>query len=139
MKIKVVLASIAVVAIAVVAFAFTTNSKKTIQTVYFAAGTCKQKISVASGQPDCRDNSIGTGNLFKDASNWSTTSNGTTFASSTDYIAALDFDNSQLTLQQALDGVYNYYSSNSNSLPDNNGTVMVGSSSVTIHRTLSHY
>jgi hypothetical protein len=118
MKLKVVLASAAVVAIAVVAFAFT--SKKATQTYYYISGTDNQRLEPGHlTDVDLRDRTINSAN-FTDVTNWTLTQQS--FNQTSDYskfIGSISFDeesvadggaDGQLTLQEALNSVMTQYS-----------------------------
>jgi hypothetical protein len=126
MKIKVAIASLAVVAIAVVAFSFTTkesNRKVLSKTFYYVNGTDDQRLETGfSNQSEPRQNTISALN-YKDMSNWSETPNSATAYTSSDgssyvlsitipdYEAAQDGDDDHMiNLQEALDAVFTQFS-----------------------------
>jgi hypothetical protein len=136
MKLKVVLASAAVVAIAVVAFAFT--SKKASQTYYYISGTDNQRLEPGHNtELDLRERTINSVN-FPDASNWTPTVQS--FNQTPDhsmFIGAITFNeesvadggaNGALTLQEALNATFAKYTSVSpNVMPSNftEGTTLI--------------
>lgn len=117
-RFKVLFASLAVASLIVTAFAFTNNSEKRVDiiTVYFTAA----------------HKYIGTGDVnslvsteVTAGSNWTETSQGYTLQSG-NYLAALVFDQDQLTQQEAIDGAWAYYNGQSpKSLPADNATFPV--------------
>ena len=146
MKMKVVLASVAVVAIAVVAFAFT--SKKATKDYYYISGTDDQRLQPGlTNQLDSRENTITSAN-FTDVLNWTATPQSFTQSSDySKYIGKINFDeettadggsDGQLTLQEALTAVYNQYSAPNPDVMQSSFTVD-GSAVVTITAaTLAH-
>jgi hypothetical protein len=144
-RFKIALAALLVTGGIVAAFAFTSKSAHkpfTTTTFYYVTGTCDQLIpSGTTGQTDCKKNSL-VKLVFKNANNWTTASNVASFANAT-YIAALTFnmetasdggDDGEISISEALNGVWTYYENNSFTLPDDGQTITVLGVSVTIRR-----
>jgi hypothetical protein len=127
MKIKVVLASAAVVAVALVAFAFTPkkSDKKLIsKTFYYINGTDDQRLETGfTSQSDPRQNTITSLN-YTDVSNWSESlNNGAPYTSAdgSSYVFALTIsnwesaqdgdDDNQINLKEAVDAIFAQFSS----------------------------
>ncbi|OQP55884.1 hypothetical protein A4H97_20040 [Niastella yeongjuensis] len=134
MKLKVAIASLAVVATAVVAFAFTTAHKPTVDTTFYYQDENK---FIGTGDVNSIDASA-----LNNPDKWDV--DGSASFTTGDYLAAISFNldevnpanggsDGDLTMQEAIDAVKALYQS-SGSLPLNNSSFMQGSTVITIHR-----
>jgi hypothetical protein len=144
MKIKVAIASLAVVAIAVVAFAF---NKPTSVTYYYKSGTAFQRLEDGhTSESDLKERTIASG-AFQNVNNWTTqTQSFTQTNDMSKYIGLIQFDeeatadggsDGQLTLQEALTALYNDYNASSPRVMQQSINVGIASISV-IAATAAH-
>jgi hypothetical protein len=119
----------------------------TTTTYYYATGTCYQRIAPGIiDETDCRKTSLDA-NTFKNINNWTTTRNAS-FADAA-FIAALTFNeeatadgglDGQLTLQEALDALWNYYVTQCpNDLPSDHQTILKETAFITVYRKAAVY
>jgi hypothetical protein len=120
MKMKVILASAALVAITFVAFAF---NKLTSGEYYYKPGTAFQRLEDGhTTESDLKERTITSG-AFQNVNNWTTTIQAINpISDMSKYIGMIRFDeeatadggsDGQLTLQEALTALYNDYNTNS--------------------------
>jgi hypothetical protein len=135
-SLKVALASLAVLAVIVGAFAFTSKkeTKRAQVTISLMDNTCNQKIPASSGNEDCREDNLNSTTFT--ASNWTTGTNSATLGNGS-YINKLVFSDADYsTIAAALADVQAYYSANG-SLPADGQDIVTGSKHITVRRATS--
>jgi hypothetical protein len=145
-RFKIALAALILTGGIVAAFAFASKSAhKPFATVtYYYHGNNQYIPPGRTDQEDPRENSLTAATLTA-AINWNTTSSVP--FSSGNYINAISFDeettadggsDGQLTKQEALDALWNYYVAQTpHDLPPNGGVITVGSCTITVYRASS--
>jgi hypothetical protein len=134
------LSAIIIIAGAFILFSFNSGKTKqnpfTTATYYYKTGICNRRIAPGIIDEDCCRSSLDA-TTFKDTSNWTATPN-TSFTDD-NFIAAITFDKGtgygEITLQQALNCVWDYYVSQSpHALPADNASITCYGVSIIIRR-----
>lgn len=126
-----------IVAVFLLAFKSSVPEKMpvTLVTYYYGCGVCYQRISPNIQESDCRLSSLEE-ETFKTTSSWSTASSGGSYSNS-DYIASITFNEgtgtSAITLQQALNCLWDYYAAYDN-LPVDGAYITCNGVQITVRR-----
>ncbi|MDP4264529.1 MAG: hypothetical protein Q8941_18510 [Bacteroidota bacterium] len=122
---KIILTFLVVTAglVTTLAFAGKSDHKSFSTVTYYYNGTKNTRISPGFS------NSL-VGSEVTDQSMWDASASAT--SGKGDHLLAISFDNSQLTLQQAITALWHYYINNSYTLPPNNFTVVIKGVTITI-------